>query len=309
MIGIIGSTNIDIYLKTDHFTKPGETQNSLDYKIFYGGKGANQASTVSKISNKQTAFLTCIGNDFYGTALQKEFDRNNLIGYKTLKNLKTGRAFIEVEKSGENRIITAPGANHKMKKEMVDDFLNRFKKYLDIVLIQNELPKDIIDYAITKIKELKIKIIYDPAPKEKTDLDNLENIFVLTPNINEFEYIYEKITSKKFNEKNIKNQLLELKEKTKINNIIITLGKKGALFINNEKEIKEIEAFKVKAIDTTASGDVFNGVLAFEYLETEDLLKSIEKASAAAALSTTKIGAQTSIPTINEIENFIKNNN
>src|SRR6056297_2458480 len=118
MIGIIGSTNIDVYLKTDHFTEPGETQNSLDYKIFYGGKGANQASTVAKLSQKQTAFLTCIGNDFYGAALEKEFEENDLIGYQIIKEEKTGRAFIEVEKTGENRIITAPGANHKMKKEM-----------------------------------------------------------------------------------------------------------------------------------------------------------------------------------------------
>jgi ribokinase len=308
MIGIIGSTNIDVYLKTDHFTEPGETQNSLDYKIFYGGKGANQASTVSKISNKQTAFLTCIGNDFYGTALQKEFESKDLIGYQILEGEKTGRAFIEVEKTGENRIITAPGANHKMKKEMVDDFLNRFEKYLDVVLIQNELPKEIIDYALTELKEKNIKIFYDPAPKEKTDLENLENIFVLTPNINEFAYIYKKITNKKFEENKLKDQLIELKEKTKIENIIITLGKKGALYINQENEINEFDAFKVEAVDTTASGDVFNGTLALEYLETKDLKKSIKKASAAAALSTTRIGAQTSIPTIEEIDEFLKNN-
>jgi ribokinase len=308
MIGIIGSTNIDVYLKTDHFTEPGETQNSLDYKAFYGGKGANQASTVSKISNQQTAFLTCIGNDFYGVALQKEFESKDLIGYQVLKGEKTGRAFIEVEKTGENRIITVPGANHKMKKEMVDDFLDRFEKYLDIVLIQNELPKEIIDYALTKLKEKNIKIFYDPAPKEKTDLNNLEDIFVLTPNINEFAYIYEKITNKNFEENKLKDQLLELKEKTKIENIIITLGKKGALYINKEKEINEFDAFKVEAIDTTASGDVFNGTLAVGFLETEDLRKSIKKASAAAALSTTKIGAQTSIPTMEEIDNFLKNN-
>ncbi|MGM0641583.1 MAG: PfkB family carbohydrate kinase [Thermotogota bacterium] len=308
MIGIIGSTNIDVYLKTDHFTEPGETQNSLDYKIFYGGKGANQASTVSKLSKKQTAFLTCIGNDFYGTALQKEFEANDLIGYQILKEEKTGRAFIEVEKTGENRIITAPGANHKMKKDMVDDFLDRFNKDLDIVLIQNELPKEIIDHAITKLKEKNIKIFYDPAPKEKTDLNNLDNIFVLTPNLNEFSYIYEKIINKKFDENNIKEQLSELKEKTKIDNIIITLGKKGSLYINKNNEIKEIDTFKVKPLDTTASGDVFNGTLALEYFETDDLEKSIKKASAAAALSTTKIGAQTSIPTIEEIDDFLKNN-
>jgi ribokinase len=308
MIGIIGSTNIDVYLKTDHFTEPGETQNSLDYKVFYGGKGANQASTVSKISNKQTAFLTCIGNDFYGTALQKEFDKNDLIGYQILKGEKTGRAFIEVEKTGENRIITAPGANHKMKKEMVDDFLDRFDKDLDIVLIQNELPKEIIDYSLTKLKEKNIKIFYDPAPKEKTDLSNLEHIFVLTPNLNEFSYIYEKTTNKKYDENKLKDQLLELKEKTKIENIIITLGKKGSLYINQNKEINEFGAFKVEAVDTTASGDVFNGTLVLEFLETEDLRKSIKKASAAAALSTTKIGAQTSIPTMEEIDEFLKNN-
>lgn len=308
MIGIIGSTNIDVYLKTDHFTEPGETQNSIDYQIFYGGKGANQASTVSKISNKQTAFLTCIGNDFYGTALQKEFDRNNLIGYQVLKGEKTGRAFIEVEKTGENRIITAPGANHKMKKEMVDDFLNRFEKYLDVVLIQNELPKEIIDYALTELKEKNIKIFYDPAPKEKTDLENLEDIFVLTPNINEFAYIYEKIINKKYDENKLEEQLIELKEKTKIENIIITLGKKGALYIDKNREVKEFESFEVEALDTTASGDVFNGTLALEYLETEDLKESIKKASAAAALSTTKIGAQTSIPSLEEIEDFLKNN-
>lgn len=308
MIGIIGSTNIDVYLKTDHFTEPGETQNSLDYKIFYGGKGANQASTVAKLSQKQTAFLTCIGNDFYGAALEKEFEEKDLIGYQILKEEKTGRAFIEVEKTGENRIITAPGANHKMKKEMVDDFLDRFEGYLDVVLIQNELPKDVIDYAITKLKEKQIKIIYDPAPKEKTDLNNLENIFVITPNVNEFEYIYEKITDKKFEEHKIKDQLLELKEKTKIENIIITMGKKGSIHINANNKINEFSSFKVKSLDTTASGDVFNGTLALEYLETENLEVSIKKASAAAALSTTKIGAQTSIPTLEEIDDFLKNN-
>lgn len=196
MIAVIGSTNIDIVYEVDHFTKPGETQTALSLNYYFGGKGANQAAAVAKISENKTLFSTSVGEDGEGKELVQNFQELNIEGYKIHQNKKTGRAFIEVAKSGENRIVITPGANQLHSTEIVEEFLETYSQQVNYCLIQNEIPVDTIEKALLIMKKENIKIIYDPAPKEKTNIDWLPGIDFLTPNETEFKYLVDKLDIK-----------------------------------------------------------------------------------------------------------------
>jgi ribokinase len=299
IIAIIGSTNIDIVINVNHFTEPGETQKSNSIEINFGGKGANQAITAAKMTKKPIFFCTAIGDDEYGKKIKKEFKKNNIEGYFVEKNIETGKAYIEVTQNGENRIIIHPGANDKITTKKIDKFMKKYGQKIKYCMIQNEMPEKTIDYTIKKLKEKNIKIIYDPAPKEPTKIENLKNIDFLTPNETEFEYLYKKISDK--TELDIKEKALLFKKITGIKNLILKRGTEGSLLINEKNQITTIKPIKIKAIDSTAAGDIYNGSFVSSLSENNSLEKSLTFASIAAGLSVTKKGAQTSIPTKKEI--------
>jgi ribokinase len=216
------------------------------------------------------------------------------------KNERTGRAYIEVDKNGENRIIIFSGANDKVDKEKIDKFFDKYGDEIDICLLQNEIPLQSVEYAISKLKEKGITIIYDPAPVGSTKIESLNGIDFLTPNDKEFMFLCEK-EKIDFNESNLDKSMLEFKRISKVKNLIVKMGDKGVIYIDEEENLEKIEPLKVNPVDSTGAGDIFNGALAVAFSETNDLQKSLNFANTAAAISVERKGAQSSIPKREEV--------
>jgi ribokinase len=300
MIAVIGSSNMDIVFNVEHFTLPGETQKALSLNFYFGGKGANQAVAAAKLSEKPVCFCSCIGDDEYGNQISQNFKKYRIEGYYVQKNERTGRAYIEVDKNGENRIIIFSGANDKVDKEKIDKFFDQYDDEIDICLLQNEIPMQSVEYAISKLKEKGITIIYDPAPVGNTKIESLNGIDFLTPNIKEFMFLCEK-EKIDFDENNLDKSMLEFKRISKVKNLIVKMGDKGVIYIDEDENLAKIKPLKVKAVDSTGAGDIFNGAFAVAFSETKDLKKSLNFANTAAAISVERKGAQSSIPKKEEV--------
>ncbi|ABX31647.1 PfkB domain protein [Petrotoga mobilis SJ95] len=300
MIAVIGSSNMDIVFNVEHFTLPGETQKALSLDFYFGGKGANQAVAAAKLSEKPVYFCSCLGDDEYGNQISQNFKKYKIEGYYVQKNEKTGRAYIEVDKNGENRIIIFSGANDNVDKEKIDKFFDQYGDEIDICLLQNEIPMQSVEYAISKLKEKRITIIYDPAPVGNTKIESLNGIDFLTPNIKEFMFLCEK-EKIDFDENNLDKSMLEFKRISKVKNLIVKMGDKGVIYIDEDENLAKIEPLKIKAVDSTGAGDIFNGAFAVAFSETKDLKKSLNFANTAAAISVERKGAQSSIPKKEEV--------
>ncbi|RPD36276.1 hypothetical protein HWHPT5561_02675 [Petrotoga sp. HWH.PT.55.6.1] len=300
MIAVIGSSNMDIVFNVEHFTLPGETQKALSLDFYFGGKGANQAVAAAKLSEKPVYFCSCLGDDEYGNQISQNFKKYKIEGYYVQKNEKTGRAYIEVDKNGENRIIIFSGANDNVDKEKIDKFFDQYGDEIDICLLQNEIPMQSVEYAISKLKEKRITIIYDPAPVGNTKIESLNGIDFLTPNIKEFMFLCEK-EKIDFDENNLDKSMLEFKRISKVKNLIVKMGDKGVIYIDEDENLAKIKPLKVKAVDSTGAGDIFNGAFAVAFSETKDLKKSLNFANTAAAISVERKGAQSSIPKKEEV--------
>lgn len=304
MIAVIGSSNIDTVYEVDHFTEPGETQTALSLNHYYGGKGANQAVAAAKLSKYNILFSTSIGNDSQGKKIEKRFNKYNIKGYHIHQNVNTGQAFIEVNRFGENKIVSNSGANGLHSKELVEIFLNKNGQDINYCLIQNEIPRETIAFALKVLKQKKIKIIYDPAAKEKTKIKWLPEIEYLTPNQNEFNFLKSKLNIR---EGTLEKQALKFKKKSGINNLILKRGPENIIVVTRNNKLKKIQTFGVRAVDTTGAGDIFNAALAVGLNRDNDLQRACRYAAAAAAVSVTKKGAQSSIPDRQEIKEMLSN--
>jgi ribokinase len=304
MIGIIGSTNIDVTYNVKHFTKAGETQQALSLEYFNGGKGANQAVAAAVLLKREVYFCTCLGEDEYAESLKKGFDLLNIKGPETVPKNFTGRAFIEVQSGGENRIVIFPGANEKITPDKIEKFMDRYEHSIEIMLIQNEIPQESIKKAIEQARKSGKTIVYDPAPKENTAVEYLPGIDFLTPNETEFEYLYTHCGGTE--KTSIEKKALWFKKHVQVKNLILKQGSKGSLFVGEDGRIIFTPAFKVDSIDSTAAGDIFNAAFAVKYGLSKNIEESLVYASAASAISVTRKGAQSSIPTDQEVIELIR---
>ncbi len=303
MIAIVGSSNFDIVFKVAKFTEPGQTQRALELHYFPGGKGANQAVTVAKLSKERVFFLTCIGSDQFGAKLKEIYEQYNIYGY-VIADANNGLAFIELNERGENRIVAYSGANSFLTLKVLNEKLNELRK-ASLILVQNEIPIDTTLQACVNLHDEKRKIIFDPAPANDVPIDILRYIDFITPNDNELRTLSLNWFGKELSEK-------EFYERIALENPDIVLvckkGDKGACAFS-KYEYLSIPALKVQAIDTTAAGDVFNGAFAVSIAESKSLEESLMFAVIASGISVTRFGAQTSIPERNEVDKFLNNYN
>lgn len=293
MIAVVGSNNVDLVLTVDHFTEPGETQRCISYDRFPGGKGANQAVACKKLG-ASVYFLTCVGGDGNGDFSYKTLCDVGLEKGLVRVEIPNGFAMIEVTRDGKNRIIIFPGANASMNVELVhkhlDDLLDA-----DILLLQNEVPFEVNLEVAKKFKQKGKFVIFDPAPASNIDEEIFKYIDVITPN----EAEAYQLTGKQG--ESAAESLLE----KGCPNVLLKLGEKGCFFVGRLGRY-ELKAFKVKAVDTTAAGDIFNAGFAVWYEKSKDIRESLHFASAAAAISVTRLGAQSSIPSLEEVLQFLK---
>ena len=297
---VLGSINMDLVSKTPHFVNPGETLSCFSFSLIPGGKGANQAVALSKLGAKVT-MLGKMGNDIYGDAYQKNFIDNNVkTDHIERIDSSTGLALIEVEEStGLNRIIIVGGANAEINLEYLNSKKNIINK-ADVLLLQLEIPLNVV-FEAAKLHRGKGQLtILDPAPAQSLPNDLYPLIDYITPNETE-TFILTGVECK--DEKSIRKAADILLEKD-VKNVIIKIGKIGAYFSNKDTFFLS-PSYPVKTIDSTAAGDSFNAGLAFALQTTDDPSKIMKIANAVASLSTTGFGAQSSMPSWNMVEKLL----
>jgi len=299
-IVILGSINMDLVTIVDRKPLDGETIIGKEFFQVGGGKGANQGISIGKLGGKGQ-FLGLVGNDAYGEELLDNMKKAGLdISRVGKKETSTGLASITLDSKGENSIIVIQGANALVDKDYINENQDIIKN-ADILLCQLEIPLESVEYAFKIAKENKVKTILNPAPAMKSidSLLSLTNILVL--NESEFNILcgqdIENISQLKIREE------AEYFFKLGIEELIITLGSKGVLHLN-KNIMNKYEAYKVEAIDTTGAGDSFIG--AFSTFLYEGIEKAIHMGMKAGAIAVTRLGAQSSLANLEEVENFGK---
>ena len=251
---VIGSSNTDLVIYLDRIPKIGETVMGGSSSIIFGGKGANQAVSIKKAGGN-VKFITQLGNDIFGKNLKNYFKKKLKLPSKyilTDSKSPSGTAQIFVSKEGENSIAVAPGSNGTLKFNILKKFLKDINEN-DIILLQLEIPIDTVNKIINFAFKKKIRVILNPAPMSNLSKKILKKVWMITPNETETEILTGvKITSKKDAFKASK-KLLDMG----IQHVIITLGDKGSIYNSVEEKISFCVP-KVKDLDSTAAGDVFN---------------------------------------------------
>ena len=306
---IIGSSNTDMVVKTNRFPLPGQTVLGGQFFMFPGGKGANQAVAAARLimggnsaseKGSRVTFITKLGTDIFGDQSFSGFQKAGIDTRYIMRDQKTpsGVALITINEQGENHIVVAPGANNTLLPVDLDQAELAFLDS-EWVLMQLEIPIDTIIYAAEKANSMGKKIILNPAPAQALPEDIFPKIFLFTPNETEAEFY----TGVNIHNLDSSREAAKILLSKGVRNVVITMGSRGAFFKNANEEMM-IQAPVVKAVDTTAAGDVFNGALCVALSESMPWEKALSWASRAAAYSVTRMGAQSSAPDREELERF-----
>lgn len=295
-IVVVGSSNTDMVVKTPRFPSPGETILGGDFFMFPGGKGANQAVAAARLGG-DVKFICCVGDDLFGKNAIEGYLKEGLDvdGIKVAEKVPSGVALITVNQEGENEIVVASGANNELTTAHIEKKSGIFQN-AEIVLTQLETPISVVEKMADYCNSHAKNLILNPAPATTIPDGIMSGLFLITPNQTESEIL----TGIAVNDEASAAKAGEGFLAKGVRNIIITMGSKGAFFMN-ENEAFFIEASKVKAVDTTAAGDVFNGALAVFLSQKVPWKEAISKANKAAGIAVTKMGAQASAPFLHEI--------
>jgi len=288
---VIGSTNTDMVIKTDHLPLPGETILGGKFFMNPGGKGANQAVAASRLGG-DVAFIAKTGNDIFGEQsienLRKEgVNTENMV---VDQENPSGVALITVDSQAENCIVVAPGSNMTLDPDDINKAIKQIEM-AEIVLLQLEIPIETVEYAAQIAYRNNKKVILNPAPAQKLSNSILKTVCILTPNETEAEIL----TGVKVTNIDTAKKAAQILLKKGVEIVIITLGANGA-FIHTDSLSELISAPEVKAVDTTAAGDTFNGALAVAVSEGFNISEAVQFANKAASIAVTRLGAQVSTP-------------
>jgi len=299
-IVVIGSSNTDMIIKVPRIPKPGETILGGTFSTAAGGKGANQAVAAARAGGNVT-FVARVGDDMFGKEAINGFKADGInVDYVIQdKTAPSGVAEIFVADDGENSIAVASGANANLSSEDVSKVKSAVAN-ADIIIMQLETPVETIHAAAELAHKNGVKVILNPAPAHSLPDNLLKLISVLTPNVSEAELL----TGIQVTDTSSAKQAAEKLHQKGIPMVIITMGASG-VYASTDEFTGPIPGFQVKAVDTTAAGDVFNGALAVALAGKKPLTEAIRFANAAAALSVTQLGAQPSAPGWESINEFL----
>ena len=283
---VLGSINADHVIFVPYFAKPGETLTGQNYQIAYGGKGANQAVAAARLGAK-VAFISCIGSDSIGETMKNAFAQEGIdtTYINTVPQEMTGMAFIQVAQLGEMVV-------RQSEVQIAQS---------DCLLMQLETPLSGVELAAQIAKKNGVKVVLNPAPAQILSDELLSLIDIITPNETEAEIL----TGVAVTDKQSAVKAASVFHDKGIETVIITLGAKG-VFVSRKGKSRIIKGFCVQAIDTTAAGDTFNGGFVTALLEEKAFDEAIHFGQAAAAISVTKKGAKSSIPTRQETLEFLE---
>ena len=299
-IAVVGSSNMDLVVKSNRIPATGETILGGDFIMAPGGKGANQAVAAAKLG-AQVFFIAKLGDDIFGLQSLNNFKKESVNTKYVLqtKDAPSGVALIMVDGEGNNVIVVAPGANNKLSPEDVK------KAESDIassgaLVAQLEVPIETIEFAAGLANKSNVPFILDPAPAQKLSPKLLNMVDVLTPNETEAQILTGIEVKDQESASVAAKKLLECGVK----NVILTMGASGYLSAGKEG-MEFVPARKVTAADSTAAGDAFTGSFAVGLAQGKTLSEAALFANNVAAVSVTRMGAQPSMPTVEEIDRFI----
>ena len=274
-IAVIGIAGESVFLSVDGFGATGETVQAVGYHNELGGKGFNQAVAVSRYGAEVSFLCACYQGDV--ERFTKIAEQNGIKPFFVGKDTRSPYAVITTDKQGDNKVCVYRGA--ELDEKDVELFANEIKT-ADLLLINNEVPISVNEQAVKIAKENGVKVVLNPAPTRKYNKQFLDKIDLFTPNEHETDGLEE------------------------YENVIVTLGEKGC-FIRNENKV--IPAEKVQTVvDTTGAGDTFNGVLVACIANGLDLQTACKTANVASAIKVTRKYILDSIPTREEIENYLE---
>lgn len=291
---VVGSSNTDLVVRTDHIPAPGETIMGDGFMMAAGGKGANQAVAVARLGG-DVEFITCVGDDMFGKKSLENFGKENMSfgRTKTVAGAPSGIALICVDKCAENSIVVAPGTNSMLNPE---DVPAEAIPEGGFVLMQLEIPMATIEAVAAKSKERGAKVVLNPAPAAPLSAALLDGLYLITPNRGECAMLTGIPTDTDEGLEAAMDKFIQMG----VQNVVVTLGSAGSCW-KNASGSGIVPALKVKAVDTTGAGDTFNGGLCVALAEGKSMDEALAFASKAAAISVTRAGAQPSIPQRSEI--------
>ena len=295
---VVGSLNMDLVVRASRFPDPGETILGEDLLTFPGGKGANQAVAASRLG-AEVAITGRVGNDSFGSTLIDNLKNNKVAVSHVIRDdsVSTGTAVIVIDSHGQNSIVLSSGANGRVRPADIapESFINS-----KLLLLQFEIPIETVVHSAILAREKNLLILLNPAPAQSIPEELLKTADYILPNETELGLLTGKqVTDLPSIESAGRSLILRGAQ-----NIIVTLGEKGALIVNKEGA-KHIPSFEVKVVDTTAAGDAFVGGLAVGLLNGKPLEDAVQYACACGALAVTRLGAQPSLPTKEEVDNFL----
>lgn len=298
-IVVLGSSNTDLVVRSSRMPRAGETLLGGDFMMAAGGKGANQAVAIARLGSPVT-FIAKVGCDMFGERAVEQYAAEGIDTSTILRDreMPSGVAIITVNDAGENCIVVAGGANNGMTVADVDSMRDRIES-AEYLLMQLEVPMPVVEYAAEIAFAAGVKVILNPAPAAKLSDGLLAKCYMLTPNETECGVIAG-VPVENCEQAEAAAEALIAKG---VRNVIVTLGGKGSLY-KSATERAIIPACRVKAVDTTAAGDTYNGALCLALSEGRTIREAAEFATKAAAISVTRAGAQPSLPTRCEVEEF-----
>jgi ribokinase len=306
-VAVVGSINIDLVANAEHIPMRGETVRGNGFQIHPGGKGANQAVAVARLGYP-VSMIGRIGDDTFGRQLRSNLEEAgvNVAGVAVTPG-SSGVATIVVADSGENCIVITPGANALLTPADLDANIETLRS-AGLVLTQLEIPLETVEYLARICERERIPLVLDPAPARQLSPSLLRAVAWFTPNETEASFFVDESNSGPRVPDPARTAAALIHRG--LSGIVLKLGSRGAYIASkpqSESQIEEhIKPFPVQAIDTTAAGDAFNGAFAVGLLMGKHPVASARFATAAAALSVTRSGAQPSMPTLNEVEQLLK---
>jgi ribokinase len=300
-IVVVGSINLDLVASTDRIPQVGETVIGRTFTTFFGGKGANQAVAVARLGYP-VSMVGNVGNDAFGTQLRDGLAEAG-VDTKFVGTVEgsSGTALIITGANGENSIVVVPGANAHVTPKSLER-ATPLLKHAGFILAQLEIPLETVEYLAELAERNDIPLMLDPAPARELPASLLRRVSWLTPNETETcQLLKTNLDDSEQSANAAADQLLS----RGVKNVVLKLGSRGCVIAQESVPKQRVAAFRVNAVDTTAAGDAFNAGFAVALLNGYSALESGVFASAVAALSVTRPGAQPSMPRANEVEKFL----